>query len=61
MQIRPAAERFIQRGHNVIIGTAFGYSDTFKELADKYPKVAFLNGSGTTNGRQSRGLLRPHL
>jgi basic membrane protein A len=49
-QIRPAAERFIQRGFNVIIGTAFGYSDTFKELSEKYPKVAFLNGSGTTNG-----------
>ncbi len=48
--IRPAAERFIQRGANVIIGTAFGYSDTFKELAAKYPAVAFLNGSGTTNG-----------
>lgn len=49
-QIRPAADRFIQRGFNVIIGTAFGYSDTFKELSEKYPKVAFLNGSGTTNG-----------
>ncbi|MDB5406157.1 MAG: basic rane lipoprotein [Rhodospirillales bacterium] len=49
-QIRPAAERFIQRGYNVIIGTAFGYSDTFKELSEKYPKVAFLNASGTTNG-----------
>lgn len=48
--IRPAAERFIQRGANVIIGTAFGYSDTFKELAQKYPQVAFLNASGTTNG-----------
>jgi basic membrane lipoprotein Med (substrate-binding protein (PBP1-ABC) superfamily) len=49
-QIRPAAERFIQRGYNVIIGTAFGYSDTFKELSEKYPEVAFLNASGTTNG-----------
>jgi basic membrane protein A and related proteins len=49
-QIRPAAERFIQRGYDIIIGTAFGYSDTFKELAEKYPKVAFLNASGTTNG-----------
>ena len=48
--IRPAAERFIQRGANIIIGTAFGYSDTFKELAAKHPDVAFLNGSGTTNG-----------
>src|SRR5277367_5062417 len=49
-QIRPAADRFIARGANVIIGTAFGYSDTFKELSEKYPKVAFLNASGTTNG-----------
>ena len=35
--IRPAVDRLIQRGANVIIGTAFGYSDTFKELAAKYP------------------------
>src|SRR5258708_23496693 len=48
-KITPAAETFIKRGFNVIIGTAFGYSDTFKELAQKYPKVAFLNASGTTN------------
>jgi basic membrane lipoprotein Med (substrate-binding protein (PBP1-ABC) superfamily) len=49
-QIRPAAEKFISRGYNIIIGTAFGYSDTFKELAAKYPKVAFLDASGTVNG-----------
>jgi basic membrane lipoprotein Med (substrate-binding protein (PBP1-ABC) superfamily) len=49
-KIKPAAETFISRGSNIIIGTAYGYSDTFKELADKYPKVAFLNASGTTNG-----------
>lgn len=48
--IKPAAEKFIQRGANIIIGTAFGYSDSFKELAAKYPDVAFLNGSGTSNG-----------
>ncbi|MDB5807817.1 MAG: family transporter substrate-binding protein [Betaproteobacteria bacterium] len=47
--IKPAAEKFIQRGANIIIGTAFGYSDAFKDLAAKYPDVAFLNGSGTTN------------
>jgi basic membrane protein A len=50
LQIRPAAEKFIQRGYNVIIGTAFGYSDTFKQLAEKYPKIAFLDASGTVNG-----------
>ncbi|MDE1186848.1 MAG: BMP family ABC transporter substrate-binding protein [Pantoea sp.] len=49
-QITPVAERFIQRGANIVIGTAFGYSDTFKDLAAKHPDVAFLNGSGTTNG-----------
>lgn len=48
--ITPPVERFIQRGHNVIIGTAFGYSDTFKKLSEKHPKVAFLNASGITNG-----------
>ncbi|WP_375462747.1 BMP family ABC transporter substrate-binding protein [uncultured Methylobacterium sp.] len=48
--IRPVVELFIKRGHNIILGTAFGYSDTFKELAEKYPDVAFLNLSGTTNG-----------
>lgn len=48
--IRPAVELLIKRGHNIIIGTAFGYSDTFKEMAEKYPDVAFLNLSGTTNG-----------
>jgi basic membrane protein A len=47
--IRPAAEKFIKRGANIVIGTAFGYSDTFKDLAAKYPDVAFLNASGTTN------------
>lgn len=47
--IRPAVSRLIQRGANIIIGTAFGYSDTFAALAEEYPEVAFLNGSGTTN------------
>ena len=49
-KIRPAADTFIGRGSNIVIGTAFGYSDTFKELSEKYPQVAFLNASGTTNG-----------
>lgn len=49
-QIRPAAELFISKGFNVIIGSAFGYSDTFKELAAAHPDVAFINPSGTTNG-----------
>jgi len=34
--IQPPAELFISKGYNVIIGSAFGYSDTFKALAEKY-------------------------
>ncbi|ARQ02622.1 BMP family ABC transporter substrate-binding protein [Pseudorhodoplanes sinuspersici] len=48
--ITPPVERFIKAGYNIIIGTAFGYSDTFLTLSKKYPDVAFLNASGTTNG-----------
>jgi basic membrane lipoprotein Med (substrate-binding protein (PBP1-ABC) superfamily) len=51
VQVRAAAEKYIQRGFNIILGTSFGYSDAFKVLAAKYPDVAFLNASGTTNGR----------
>ena len=32
--IKPAVELFIDRGHNIILGSAFGYSDAFKELAE---------------------------
>lgn len=49
-EIRPVVERYISRGYNIINGTAFGYSDTFKELAAEYPDVAFINAAGTTNG-----------
>ncbi len=48
--IKPAVELFIDRGANIILGSAFGYSDAFKELAEKYPDVVFLNPAGTTNG-----------
>jgi basic membrane lipoprotein Med (substrate-binding protein (PBP1-ABC) superfamily) len=48
--IRPAVDLFISKGYNIIIGSAFGYSDTFKELSEKYPNVAFLNAAGITNG-----------
>jgi basic membrane protein A and related proteins len=32
-KIKPAAEGFINRGYNIILGTGFGYSTSFKELA----------------------------
>ncbi len=48
--VKATVDKLVARGANIIIGTAFGYSDTFKEVAAQYPAVAFLNGSGTTNG-----------
>ncbi len=36
-KIKPAAERYIQRGYNIILGSSFGYSDAFKELAAQNP------------------------
>jgi basic membrane protein A and related proteins len=50
-QFLPPVSKLVDRGYNIIIGTSFGFSDVIKEAAQKYPKVAFLNGSGTTNGR----------
>jgi basic membrane protein A len=55
VQIRSAAEKFIQRGFNIIVGTSFGYSDPFKKLAESYKDVAFLNAAGTTNGANLQG------
>jgi basic membrane protein A and related proteins len=49
-KIKPAAERFIQRGYNIILGSSFGYSDAFKELAQQYPKIAFIDVSGIHHG-----------
>jgi basic membrane lipoprotein Med (substrate-binding protein (PBP1-ABC) superfamily) len=47
--IRPAAELFIDRGANIIIGSAFGYSDAFLELSEQYPDILFINPAGITN------------
>lgn len=49
-EITPVVERYIQRGYNIILGSAFGYSDAFKALSERFPKVAFLNPAGITNG-----------
>ena len=54
-QVTNAADRLIRRGHNIIIGGAFGHSDAFKTLSEKYPDVAFLNPAGTTNGANLNG------
>jgi basic membrane lipoprotein Med (substrate-binding protein (PBP1-ABC) superfamily) len=49
-KIKPAVERYIQRGYNIIIGSSYGYSDAFKDLAEKHPDVAFIDISGTQHG-----------
>jgi len=48
--VESTVEQLIKRGNNIIIGTAFGYADAFKDLAKRHPDVAFLNAAGTTNG-----------
>ncbi len=48
-KVRQAIDLFISRGHNIIVGTSFGYGDAFLEAAKQYPNVAFLNAAGTTN------------
>ena len=52
-EIRPAVKKFIKRGHNIILGSAFGYSDTFLELANEHSDIAFLNPAGTTNNEKN--------
>jgi len=54
--IRPAAELFIERGANIVIGSAFGYSDTFATLAEQFPEVVFINPAGTTNGKNLKSV-----
>jgi len=42
-------DRYVARGYNIIVGTAYGYSDAFKLAAEEYPDVVFLNAAGTTS------------
>lgn len=48
-KVRQAIDLFVNRGHNIIIGTSYGYGDAFLEAAKEYPNVAFLNAAGDTN------------
>ena len=54
--IMPAAERYIKRGHNIILGSAYGHSDAFQELAEKHPDVAFIIPGGHTNSGNLQGI-----
>ncbi len=55
-QIKPAAERYIRRGYNIIFGSGYGHSDGFLELAEKYPDVAFIVPAGATNAQNLAGI-----
>lgn len=46
--VRQAAEIFLSRGYNIIIGTSYGFGDGLLELAGEYPEIAFLNVAGET-------------
>jgi basic membrane protein A and related proteins len=45
-RVQSVVERLISRGDNVIIGSAFAFSDPFKAMADAHPDVAFINIAG---------------
>lgn len=47
--LKNAIDLYVQRGFNIIVTTTYGYSDSVLEAANKYPNVAFLAASGTTN------------
>ena len=47
--IRDAIDLYVERGFNIIVGTAYGYSDGILQAADDHPDVAFLNAAGITN------------
>lgn len=50
VRVNASAERLIAQGYNILIGTAYSYSDALLHLSKKYPNVAFLNAGGTTTG-----------
>ncbi|MEZ5670480.1 MAG: BMP family ABC transporter substrate-binding protein [Alphaproteobacteria bacterium] len=47
--VRNVIDRYVSRGYNVIVGTAYGYSDAFLQAAEEYPDVVFMNAAGTTS------------
>jgi len=47
-RVSQVIDRYVGRGFNIIIGTAFGYSDAFKEAAARHPDVVFMNAAGYT-------------
>ena len=48
-EILRTIDLYVSRGHNIIIGTSWGYGDAFLEAATKHPDVAFINCAGETN------------
>jgi len=41
--IRTVAEDYIKQGDNIVVGDSAKYSTAFKDLAEKYANVAFIN------------------
>jgi basic membrane protein A len=41
--IKTVTENFIHQGHNIVVGDSAKYSTAFKDLAEKYTDVAFIN------------------
>ena len=49
-KVRQVIDLYVQRGRNVIIGSAWDYGEAFADAAKAYPNVAFLNAAGETSG-----------
>ena len=55
-RVSQVIDRYVGRGFNIIVGTAFGYSDAFKEAAARHPE----DRGGPARRRQVRRRLDEH-
>ena len=53
VRVKQIIDLYVRRGHNIIIGNSFGFSDAFLEAANQYPEVAFMNAAGVTNNQRN--------
>ncbi len=53
--LKNTIDLFVQRDHNIIVGTTYGYSDGILEAAQKHTEIAFVNASGATNSANLEG------
>lgn len=45
-EVEPFVDQLIADGHNIIIGTSFGFGDGLLAAAERYPDVIFMHATG---------------